>query len=110
MRIRIQTISPLPSLKAWFTLDSDSSHWIIEDLKQSLCQKLTVLQDAEVQQRDLVLLLDEFELLNDSPIHVVRDGDHIFIKQHVSMQSAPSNKRETVEEGKCGFPFTTCFR
>lgn len=77
MRIRIQTQAPLPELKAWFVPDTLES---VFNLKQALCQRVPALRAAQCHPKNLVLMLDGFELLDDSPFDAVRDGDLILIK------------------------------
>lgn len=68
---RIRLGSTDPPLKAWFSVPSHVA--TVRDLKKSLCSNLEVLED--VAPDSIILLLDEFEVLDDSPINVLRDGD-----------------------------------
>ena len=72
MRLKVETVAPLPHVKAWFCANAIPT---IHDLKTSLCADLPPLRGAAVHPQDLILLLDDFELLDSSPIDVVRDGD-----------------------------------
>lgn len=74
MRVKLESVAPLPHIKAWF-----SAHALptIYDLKTALCTDLNPLKDASIEAHDLLLLLDDFELLDSSPIDVVHDGDLI---------------------------------
>ena len=78
MRLKVETVAPLPHVKAWFGANAIPT---IHDLKPSLCADLPPLRGAAVHPRDLILLLDDFELLDSSPIDVVRDGDLIMYVQ-----------------------------
>ena len=82
MRLRIQTYNPLPDVKAWFNLDvqAPSLPTSIYDLKETLCLRFQGLKAQSLSGQDLILLLDDFELLNDSPFSAVRDGDLICVK------------------------------
>ena len=80
MRIRIQTFSPLPELKAWFIPEIQDAHETVFDLKELLCKGIPQLRANQIDARYLILLLEGFELLNDSPISAVRDGDLIIVK------------------------------
>ncbi|KAF8164794.1 hypothetical protein B0H34DRAFT_793259 [Crassisporium funariophilum] len=80
MRLRIQTYSPLPDLKAWFVPDVQSVPGTIHDLKEALCSRFQALKERHYHGQDLILLLEDFELLNDSPFSAVRDGDLICVK------------------------------
>ncbi|KAF8655187.1 hypothetical protein AX16_003219 [Volvariella volvacea WC 439] len=73
MRIRIQTTSPLPELKAWFIPEASPTNPTIDSLKAYLCTKLPILQNARVAGPDLVLSLEGFELLDGTPMDVIRD-------------------------------------
>lgn len=91
MRIRIQTHKPLPDVKAWFVTDEHNIPETIYDLKEELCRRVQALKSAQYHGQNLVLLLDDFELLNDSPFGAVRDGDLICIKQISSPKAAVSD-------------------
>ncbi|KAI0751669.1 hypothetical protein C8Q80DRAFT_1268869 [Daedaleopsis nitida] len=114
MRVKIESVAPLPHVKAWF-----SAHALptIYDLKTALCTDLNPLKDASIEAQDLLLLLDDFELLDASPIDVVHDGDLIVIKKtsgtltnlhkrKASTQDAlsPTRKRAKTEDGKRAQP------
>jgi len=78
--LRIQTVSPLPELKVWYSTDhltlSDSS---VAHLKHAISLQLPALKQFRVHGPHLVLLLDAFELLDHSPLSVLRDGDLICV-------------------------------
>lgn len=74
MRVKIECGPPLPSLKAWLIVPPVST---IADLKQTFCTDLPTLRHQHVDFSDITLFLDGFELLDISPIDVVRDGDLI---------------------------------
>ena len=80
MRLRIQTYNPLPEIKAWFIPDVQSVPESVYDLKEALCLRFQALKACKFSSEDLVLLLDDFELLNDTPFSAVRDGDLICVK------------------------------
>ncbi|KIJ19748.1 hypothetical protein PAXINDRAFT_166002 [Paxillus involutus ATCC 200175] len=87
MRIKISTNPPLPALRAWFTIPStsdrgpsschDKSRSTVQSLKFLLCSSLPTL--CGVAPSCLRLSIDEFELLDDSELTVVRDGDLVCI-------------------------------
>jgi hypothetical protein len=52
----------------------------VSDLKKLFCSRIPALNDANIQDDSLVFFLDDFELLDESGIDVVRDGDLIHIK------------------------------
>ena len=83
MRIRILSQSEqtnLPVIRSWFNVDREST---VTSLKLSLCASLPALRDARVRAEELVLTLDDFELLNGSPINILRDEDLIWYAEHV---------------------------
>ena len=85
MRLRIQTFNPLPEIKAWFIPDIQNATSVY-NLKEALCSRLQALKDRKFSGKDLILLLDDFELLNDSPFSAVRDGDLICVRLSPSAQ------------------------
>lgn len=74
MRVKVESVAPLPHVKAWFSAHALPS---VYDLKTSLCTGLKPFKDMAIEAQDIVLLLDDFELLDTSSIDVVRDGDLI---------------------------------
>lgn len=75
MRLKISTIHPLNLFKAWFALD-DEAH-TIEQLKRALCARLPIGMQAD----NITLVMDEYDLLDESPISILRDGDTVCIKR-----------------------------
>ncbi|KAH9853351.1 hypothetical protein C2E23DRAFT_755320 [Lenzites betulinus] len=88
MRLKVETVPPLPLLKAWFSTHAVPS---ILDLKLALCTGLSPLVHHRIDPHHILLLLDDFELLDASPIDVVRDGDLVVIK---SRPAPPPTKRK----------------
>ncbi|KAG2344969.1 hypothetical protein BDR05DRAFT_960940 [Suillus weaverae] len=83
MRLKISTIHPLGPFKAWFALD-DEAHTIAQ-LKCALCARLPI----GIQADNITLVMDEYDLLDESPISILRDGDAVCIK-HAAATSRPS--------------------
>lgn len=84
MRIRLRSIPPLPSLKAWFELPSAmlSEESTIKDLKQEVARKLLNNEKDTVDAIHILLELDDFELLDDSSISVIRENDLLVCVRH----------------------------
>ncbi len=84
MRLRIQTLPPLPELKVWFVprpTSASLSLVTITELKRDLCRDIRQLQSDGIQHDGIRLLLDGFELLGDLPYtEVLRDGDLVCIQ------------------------------
>ncbi len=97
MRLRIQTFAPLPELKAWFVPEIQDAQETIFGLKGLLCSGVQTLRNGRFQAKDLTLVLEGFELLNDSPVTAVRDGDLIFVK--VSSLAANEDVQMDAEPG-----------
>ncbi|KAH9887605.1 hypothetical protein C8Q73DRAFT_712546 [Cubamyces lactineus] len=106
MRLKVESVPPLPHVKAWFSANALPS---ILDLKTSLCADLQPLSNEHVRPDHILLLLDDFELLDSSPIDVVRDGDLIVIKKRPSPpqpkrkapeSASPSRKRPKLDDGR----------
>lgn len=75
MRLKISTIHPLNLFKAWFALDEEAH--TIEQLKRALCARLPIGMQAD----NITLMMDEYDLLDESPISILRDGDAVCIKR-----------------------------
>lgn len=82
MRLKLQTTAPLEALRVWLPLPPDLT--TVTSLKYHLTTCLPTLVSSSVKPRDLTLLLDGFELLNDSEVDVLRDGDLIWYVAPVS--------------------------
>ncbi|KAH9007269.1 hypothetical protein EDB86DRAFT_2870947 [Lactarius hatsudake] len=80
MRIRVlaESQSGVPQVRSWFNIEQEHS---VASLKSSLCTSVSALRDARVQASDLVLLLDDFELLDDTAVHILRDGDLVCLRR-----------------------------
>ena len=104
MRLRIQTLPPLPALKVWFVPRPTSavlSLSTIVELKRALCDDIKELQLQGIQHYEIRLLLDGFELLGDLPYHeVLRDGDLVCVQVFKEPRSdiEVSRKRRAVED------------
>lgn len=70
MRVRIQSLPPLPAFKAWISTESIQT---IADLKSILLHSVNVDSSEKLR-----LELDAFELLDSSPVaDILRDNDLI---------------------------------
>lgn len=108
MRLRIQTLLPLPELKVWFVPRPTSASDTITELKRALCRDIRQLQSDGIQHDDIRLLLDGFELLGDLPYtEVLRDGDLVCIQvlNKPRLDIEVSKKRRAMEyaEGALAF-------
>ena len=80
MRLRIQSYSPLPDVKAWFVPDVQNVPESILDLKNLLCRRVHAFKEGGVHASNVALFVEEFELLDDCPFGAVRDGDLVCVK------------------------------
>ncbi|KAF8590267.1 hypothetical protein K439DRAFT_174719 [Ramaria rubella] len=78
-RIRLQLSAPLPTLRAWFLIHQNVTD--IQSLKHTICTQLSALKDLEVSSDQLFLEMDDFELLEDTSIDLVREGDLLMLKR-----------------------------
>jgi len=93
MRLRIQTFPPLPDFKAWFSIEAHQVPSSIRELKELLCSNITVLKGACVPAREIQLLLDDFELLDESSFAAaLRDGDLLWMKVSILQRSKFEDK------------------
>ncbi len=83
MRVKVECAPPLPSTKAWFIIPPVST---ICDLKAALCSELPALH-GQTSADEVTLFLDGFELLDASPMDVVRDGDLITYAEPIAILS-----------------------
>ncbi|KAG1729088.1 uncharacterized protein EDB91DRAFT_1160174 [Suillus paluster] len=74
MRLKISTVHPLSPFKAWLAVADEV--YTIAQLKSTLCARLPIGLQAD----DITLVMDEYDLLDDSPISILRDGDAVCIK------------------------------
>ncbi|THH16919.1 hypothetical protein EW146_g3796 [Bondarzewia mesenterica] len=78
MRVRITSSPPLPPLKAWFSLSVLPQDAFVSSLAQNLCSTVQALRACPTQRTRHRALLDDFELLPETLIDVLRDGDLIW--------------------------------
>lgn len=74
MRVRLSAAVGDTSLKAWFFLDPDVVP-TIRQVKENLCTQLDVLRQLKWKPHHIRLLLEDFELLDEAPIQVLKEGD-----------------------------------
>ena len=88
MRVRVlaESQSGVPQVRSWFNIEQETN---VASLKSSLCASISALREARVQAIELVLLLDDFELLDNTAIHVLRDGDLVWYVEQQVMFSPP---------------------
>ncbi|KAA1465884.1 hypothetical protein DENSPDRAFT_830570 [Dentipellis sp. KUC8613] len=105
MRVKIQASPPLPEIKAWFSLSNLSPSSSVAVLKHELCRTLSALRESGVHGHDLILLLDDFELLGETSIDVIKDGDLICVqkrmmlpKRKAAREPSPSRKKVRLYE------------
>ncbi|KAL4072414.1 hypothetical protein V8B97DRAFT_1870343, partial [Scleroderma yunnanense] len=74
----VTTSLPLPPLKAWFSIPSSSTTCksTIASLKSHLCYSLPILH--KFTPSSLSLSVNGFQLLDNSKVEVVRDGDLVW--------------------------------
>ena len=93
MRIRVLTSPPLPHVKAWFVVPDGAQNITssslvhaepslenIFGLKNALRNGIPALRPLSAA--DLILMIDGFELLDESSTAVIKDGDlvvYVFI-------------------------------
>jgi hypothetical protein len=75
----LETVPPLPTLKAWFPInDSPTS---ILALKKLLCTSLSALEKFGLKAGQLGLEIDGFALLDELPTEgLIKDGDLLTLK------------------------------
>ncbi|KAH9056398.1 hypothetical protein EDB87DRAFT_1794387 [Lactarius vividus] len=80
MRIRVfaESQSGVPQVKSWFNIEQENT---VASLKSSLCISISALRESRVQASELVLLLDDFELLDNTAVHILRDGDLVCLRR-----------------------------
>lgn len=87
MRIRVLSRPPLPHIQAWFVVpdgskgiasslgDVEPTFEDIYALKNALRNEIPGLRSSCLSAADLILMIDGFELLDQSGISVIKDGD-----------------------------------
>ncbi|KAJ7224513.1 hypothetical protein GGX14DRAFT_426095 [Mycena pura] len=83
MRLKIQSLPPLPELKVWFTPDERCT--TVANLKSALTSVLFAAAKTALE-----LSLDGFDLLEGSPLHVLRDGDLVVVKAAAASKIGPN--------------------
>src|SRR5580693_7375787 len=95
MRIRVLSSPPLPHVKAWFVIPDGAQNIAssslvhaepslenIFGLKNALRNGIPALRPSSLSAANLILMIDGFELLDESSIAVINDGDlvvYVFI-------------------------------
>jgi hypothetical protein len=84
MRIRLSSNAGDNQLKAWFLLDENTVS-TIQQLKANLCQNVGFIQRLEWTPETIELLLDDFELLDDTLVQILREGDLLRFARHFTL-------------------------
>jgi hypothetical protein len=72
-RIRLQSCALLPSFRVWFLVPQ---HVVdVQSLKRVICTQLPALKGLDISPTQLILEIDDFELIDECAIDLVRDGD-----------------------------------
>lgn len=74
MRIRLSSNAGDNQLKAWFLLDENAVS-TIQQLKASLCHDVGFIQRLQCTPKSIELFLEDFELLDDTLVQILREGD-----------------------------------
>lgn len=77
MRFRLTTKPPLPLVKAWYAL-SPTPGLDVAALKTELCSRLPALHQHGVSPNQILLSIDEFELLDESELDVLKENDLVW--------------------------------
>lgn len=75
MRIRISTSPPLSALKAWFSIPPLGEISTVAELKILFVNLIDKEGEKGIRPEELHLEVDGFELLDESDVGVVRDGE-----------------------------------
>jgi hypothetical protein len=80
LRFRILAHPPLPSLRSWHVVSTDAHNFqptTIYGLKEVLLNEFPALRQScpNASSQDLVLMIDGFELLDNTSLRVIRDDD-----------------------------------
>jgi hypothetical protein len=73
LRLRVSSDIPNTTFRIWFLAPNDSRN--VLDLKRAFCEGIKELRAIGLSHDDFKLELDEFQLLDDSRLDVLRDGD-----------------------------------
>jgi hypothetical protein len=96
IRVRLTTHPPLPPLKAWFDVDNTKCNSIL-DLKRAICSQVKLFRDAQLHPRQIGLVIDDWDLLAESNLSVIRDGEIVGVRlcePSKWQQSCPERKRK----------------
>ncbi|KAI0786529.1 hypothetical protein C8Q75DRAFT_808499 [Abortiporus biennis] len=97
MRIKFESSPPLPIFKAWFYITKEKT---LSELKTGLAAQISS-NGNKFLASDLLLLLDDFELLDSSSVEILREGDTIQLRRrHVkqTQQGVSHNIRRQNKE------------
>ena len=81
MRFRLATKPPLRPLRAWFDIPDNESDIDVLSLKSQICSRIPQLNDEDGSvpvPEELVLSLDDFELLEDSNVRVIKENEVVW--------------------------------
>ncbi|KAF8516678.1 hypothetical protein JB92DRAFT_2909916 [Gautieria morchelliformis] len=100
-RIRLQSSARLPSFRVWFLIPQHVAD--VPSLKLVICTQLPALKGLDISPAQLILEIDDFELIDECDIDLVRDGDILVVKARES-PGVDTLKRKANLEKVAGSP------
>jgi len=76
MRVRLSSRPPLPPIRAWFSITTTSQS--IAELKHDICEGIPALRGEGVNAEELTLSVDDFDLLDDGSVDILRENDLVW--------------------------------
>ncbi|KAL5508059.1 hypothetical protein ACEPAH_5677 [Sanghuangporus vaninii] len=100
MRFRVASRPPVKPLKAWFDIHNDGSVIDILGVKSQLCSRLPQLVEdgTIVAPTEISLFIDDFELLDDSGLDVIKENDLVHISRKTRRQSRLQKRKPTDDQ------------
>ncbi|KAL5530224.1 hypothetical protein ACEPAF_6481 [Sanghuangporus sanghuang] len=100
MRFRVASRPPVKPLKAWFDIPNDGSVIDILGVKSQLCSRLPQLVEdgTTVAPTEISLFIDDFELLDDSGLDVIKENDLVHISRKTRRQSRLQKRKPTDDQ------------
>lgn len=84
-RIRVKSAQPLPEFRAWIPIPQGVE--TIGNLKVRIAESIQTTRNINFEPHSLVLELEDYELLDGSPVNLLRESDVIlyvfFIRMHI---------------------------
>ncbi|KZT53376.1 hypothetical protein CALCODRAFT_520109 [Calocera cornea HHB12733] len=105
LRIRLTSHPPLPPSRVWYDLaPALLRRDTVRALKDDICRDVPAFAQAGVSAGEVLLDVEGFELLDESAVGILKEGDLLSVKARPQVNGKQIKRRRETEEGSTSAP------